>query len=298
MSRASPELLHALNADVALEHEAILLYLLVAWTSGDEEVEGVLEAIAREEMFHLRWLSHLILELGGEVDLSPPEMPDLAGRDPLEVLKEDVAHEAHVIETYEAQKGMTDDPRVHRVLDRLIADSREHQRRLADLIAGWEARRAAAAEEEGPGEEDAPADPERIAALRRGLSDEYTAVLQYLDHAFRHAHGRASVYFEDAAIQEMRHMAEFGEELAEAGEAPVPEPAPIYRGRGLEDRLERNRQDEEEAAAFYRSWIGRDPEGPWRVLAYQEEDHAALWRQMLRELREDRRPRWTVGPLR
>lgn len=288
----SDTLADILKRNINLEHEAILLYLLVAWTSGDEEVEAVLEEIAREEMYHLRWLGHVAVALGIPVTLGPVSVPDLSGRSPLEALREDMAHEAVVIEEYERQLEQVDDPRrLARVLRRLIADSRGHQRRLARLVARWE-ERLARGEAAAEGKE--LLNPVQVANLQKAFREEYTAILQYLSHSFAAAHSEASVFLEDAAIQEMKHMKELGETLAGHGVLPHVATGPIYYGRALVDRLAVDMRDEQLAHAQYSHWAEEetdtDLKETWETLAYQEADHAAMFNLLLRGEEQVRTP--------
>jgi len=274
----------ALRRNIDLEHQAILLYLLVGWTSGDHHVEVQLEKIAREEMYHLRWLAHTAVALGIEVQLGPVDVPDLANRSPLQALKEDMAHEAAVIEEYERQMETIEIPRVRRVLQRLIDDSREHQRRLARLVEKWEARLASG---EAAPEGQEPLDPHRAARLQKALEEEYTAILQYLSHSFASAHSEASVLLEDVAIQEMKHMGELGEALAERGVLPDVRAGIIYTGRAVTDRIAANMRDEQLAHQQYEQWATGESDAEikemWERLAYQEADHALLFDELLSE---------------
>ena len=54
-----------LNHDLEAEHGAIIQYLTHAYAMGEGEMACEIEAIAREEMRHLDWLTETIVKLGG-----------------------------------------------------------------------------------------------------------------------------------------------------------------------------------------------------------------------------------------
>ncbi len=60
------QIIAMLNEDIKGEHAAIIQYLRHAYAMGEGELACEIEAIAREEMYHYKWLSDLVVELGGK----------------------------------------------------------------------------------------------------------------------------------------------------------------------------------------------------------------------------------------
>ncbi len=208
-----------LNADLRDEHAAIVQYLQHAYAIGEGEVAGEIEAIAREEMRHFDWLAEAIVELGGKPDMTRGEV-DLVGNGPVEWMARDVLAEERAIAQYKAHIAAIDDPKIKRLLRRILSDEESHRDDFADLSDELaEEGVEAAGPLEARSAEGAP--PHVVDILQTGVQHEYTVILQYLYHNFAMPHCEVSRELEMQAINEMQHLGWLSEELAEMGGHPL-----------------------------------------------------------------------------
>lgn len=200
-----------LNADFVGEHEAIVHYLTHAWTVAFRFGPAI-EAIARDEMRHMKWLGHAIVALGGAPDLTPPHaLPVMSGQD---AMRYDIGAEEEAIRQYlEHQETIAND-RVRTLIGRILTDERDHLRRFTqmhDQISG---------DEWGDRETDGEVG-EVAYQLQRLVGEEYQAILAHLLHSFvaEHTH-QVGLSSEDRAQEEMRHLAFMAETLSDLGVQP------------------------------------------------------------------------------
>jgi bacterioferritin len=207
-----------LNTDIRDEHAAIIQYLQHAYAIGESGEASEIEAVARDEMRHLRWLSEVVVELGGDPTIERSEV-DLSGAGPVEWMARDIMAEERAIAQYKEHIAAIDDPKIVRLLQRILSDEEAHRDQFADL--------ADELAEEGvkPVIEDlstaTSGEPSRTAEiLQEGVQHEYTVILQYLYHDFVTPDCEVSHELRMQAINEMQHMGWFSEGLAEMSVRP------------------------------------------------------------------------------
>lgn len=204
-----------LNADMRDEHAAIVQYLQHAYAIGESGEACEIEAIARDEMRHLDWLAEAIVELGGDPDITRG-MVDLAGSGPAEWMQADIAAEERAIEAYRRHIELIDDPKIKRLLERILSDEISHRGSFEGLEEEIK-NEGATGEAAGPLQErTAPSIPPHVLEiLQTGVRHEYTVVLQYLYHNFVTPHCEIGRELEMQAINEMQHLGWLSEHVAE-----------------------------------------------------------------------------------
>lgn len=204
-----------LNDDLIGEHQAIVHYLTHAWTTVRQFGDAI-EAIARDEMRHFKWLAHAIAAYGGVPDLTPPDLlPRFSG---IEALDYDIDAEEGAISQYLAHQRDIPDPRIKDLIGRIIPDERYHRGIFVDLRAQW-----VAGSEDTAGEQadSGFADPALVQRLQEAVSTEYQAILRWLLESFLERHTRqVGLDAEDRAIDEMKHMSWMAEAMAALGGFP------------------------------------------------------------------------------
>ncbi|WP_208527757.1 ferritin-like domain-containing protein, partial [Methylacidiphilum caldifontis] len=121
-----------LNEDFRGEHAAIVHYLTHAWTVAALYGPAI-EAIARDEMRHMKWLGHSIVALGGVPDLTVPELPAVV---PLQdALRADIEAEQEAIRQYEDHRARIADSGVKSLLTRIMVDEQDHLRQFEAFYA-------------------------------------------------------------------------------------------------------------------------------------------------------------------
>ena len=118
--------------------------------------------------------------------------------------------------------------------------------------------------------------------MNRAIASEIQVSIQYM---WQHVLWKGVKAFavkdelKNIAVEEMKHAEAIAERLAYFGGTPTTKPAPIFVGEGLQEMLERDVKDEEEAIALYKQIID---------LARKESDDvtARLFRKILADEEE------------
>jgi len=205
-----------LNKDLGDEHAAVLRYLIHSYTEGEDTPMGAkLLTRAREEMWHMHWLGAIIGRLGGEPELSPAEYPhDPSSRG--RILQSYVTYEQNLVPHYNSEAEKVDDPHIRRVLEREAWESDFHAhafQRMLDRLEPDEADSLPEAEAELP--------REFLDTLQREVADKYTEMLEHIRHSWVLQSGDSLGWgLMDQAMEKMRHLAHFAEDVAENGIRP------------------------------------------------------------------------------
>ena len=232
-------LIDRLNRDLADEHAAILRYLVHGYMEGEDTPLGAsLISISREEMWHFHWLGMIIGKLGGEPNFTPAPYPyDPTNR--ATILKSYIEYEEKLIPHYGGEAEKVDDPHIRRVLEREAWESAIHARkfqRKLDKLSPEEAASLPGGESQLP--------EELLDKLQAEVTSKYTEMLQHL---------RTSWVFQkdeimgwkimDQAMEKMKHLAHFAEDIAEDGIAPKLKPGEIDRSNAIGLALKRALED-------------------------------------------------------
>jgi bacterioferritin len=214
---------------------------------GEGEMACEIEAIARDEMRHLEWLSETVAELGGEPTLDRGEMT-IGGRSIAEWMQRDVGLERDAIAMYDEHITAIDDPKIKRLLRRVVSDETSHRHAFEHLV---EKSKKKGMEPIAPLE--APAGkPSGLAdMLNWGVRHEYTVILQYLYHSFMTPDEEVSEQMQDQAINEMQHLGWLAEELTDAGNVPDIEETGVDRSKDTADMLRADIAVEREVTKEY-----------------------------------------------
>ena len=206
------DIIELLNQDLQDEHGAIIQYLGHAYAMGEGELSCEVEAIAREEMRHLDWLAETIVELGGKPSLKRGSMR-AGGSSVPDWMGNDVRLEEDAISHYEDHIKKIDDPKIKRLLKRILADENAHHGQFAHFVD--KSRREGLKDVRGKKNN---ADTK---FLNWGVEHEYTVILQYLFHSYVSGNEEARKQLEDQAINEMQHLGWLAEEIVDGGGTPV-----------------------------------------------------------------------------
>jgi bacterioferritin len=236
------EIIELLNLDLQDEHGAIIQYLNHAYAMGEGEMACEIEAIAREEMRHLDWLAETIVDLGGVPSLERGAMrmdgasvPDWIGNDVL-LEKDAIAH-------YQEHIVRIDNPRIKRLLQRILADEEAHHGKFEHFVEK--------SKKEGASDHRGSRKDSLAKTLNWGIEHEYTVVLQYLFHSYMTKSDEAKRQLEDQAINEMQHLGWLAEELVDGGGNPIIEHTEPNRSTRTADMLQADIKIEKEVADAY-----------------------------------------------
>jgi len=227
------QLIDMLNRDLADEHAATLRYLVHSYFEGeDNEFGAPLLSRAREEMWHMHWLGMIIGNLGGEPELVPAEYPyDSSNRG--SILKSYIEYEENLVPHYNKEAEKVDDPHIKRVLEREAWESSNHAqkfRRMLDKMSTEEAKALPDAETELP--------QEFLNTLQKEVAGKYTQILAHIrDSWVFQKQGTMGWRLMDQAMEMMKQLAHFTEDVAENGVYPQLEVQGIERKNDPKDAL-------------------------------------------------------------
>ncbi len=231
-----------LNKDLEDEHGAIIQYLNHAYAMGEGEMSCEIEAMARDEMRHLDWLAETVVELGGVPSLKrgTMRMGDGAVTD---WMKNDVLLEEGAIKQYKEHIEAIDDPRIKRLLRRILSDEEAHRGDFEHFIE--KAQRKGAKDVRGSRRDDV------TKVLDRGIEHEYTVILQYLFHSYLSPNAEMKEEMADQAINEMQHLGWLAEEMVDGGSSPTIEHTEVDQSTRATDMLRADIEIEKKVAAEY-----------------------------------------------
>ena len=286
-----------LSQDMQDEHAAIIQYLSQAYAIGEGELACELEAIAREEMQHFRWLAERIVALGGKPDMQRGKVV-FGGPKVVDMLQADIEAEQTAIAHYREHIAAIGDPTITIWLERIIADETAH---LAKFEGFKEEQDAAVEVRMEPAV--APADAEKTAFLQKDATHEYTVVLQYLGHAFTTPHCEVEHELEYSAVEEMLHMGWLAEKMESLGGRVEMVHDPLELPADTSDMLKVDIAVEERVASEYRRQARAADDA--RVsqllnrLAGEEDHHIYIFSGLLDAVQRaaQGKPTFTIGSL-
>ena len=233
------KIIDMLNRDIADEHAAIIRYLVHAWLEDEGTPLGSsLLSISREEMWHMHWLGMIISDLGGEPNFTPAPYPfDPTSRST--ILKSYIEYEEKLIPHYNKESEMVDDPHIKRVLQREAWESAIHARKF-----GRKLKKLSSDEAVGLPIGENNLSVELLDRLQEEVTRKYTEMLQHL---------RISWMFQketnmgwkvmDQAMEKMKHISRFSEDIAASGRPPVFKAETITLETLIEDALKKAAED-------------------------------------------------------
>ena len=267
-----------LNKDLEGEHAAIIQYLIHAYAMGEGEMACEIEAIAREEMRHLDWLAESIVSLGGIPSLERGDMR-MGGDSVADWMSNDVLQEEDAISMYEEHIKAVNDPKIKRLLERILSDEKSHRGDFQHFVDK--------AQKEGVRDLRGSRQDKVAQTLNWGIEHEYTVILQYLFHRYMTSNEDVKREMEDQAINEMQHLGWLSEELVDGGGTPRIEHTEIDQSANTADMLRADIKVEREVAAEYDRAAKEIEEPDLKKLLIRIRDHevyhAEVFRDLLRE---------------
>ena len=249
----SPEVLASLKGDLALEHAAILQYVIHGVLLRDAAITDPVRKIAREEMWHFEWLVDAIRDRGGEPSLDRDEvfLPALMADSMVEGVRAEERALSHYAQTLELIGDS--DPELSLLIERIVADEHHHRAEFEGLAEVVRDR----------GEEAYAAHPlmgaEDMAVVGPTVGLEYATVLQYLWNKYGCGDCEQGEQYFEFAVDEMRHLSWIAAYVPGVA-APMAAPVPFDTVRLAHSPAEARQaaeQLEATAAEFYAANIGQ-----------------------------------------
>ncbi len=231
-----------LNQDLEGEHGAIIQYLTHAYAIGEGEMACEIEAIAREEMRHLDWLAETIVALGGVPSLERGKMR-MGGNSVADWMRNNVLLEEDATTLYGEHIKLIDDPKIKRLLKRILSDEESHHGDFQHFVAK--------AQQQGAKDISGSRQDKVTEMLNWGIEHEYTVILQYLLHSYMSPNEEVKEQMQDQAINEMQHLGWLAEEMVGSGGNPRIEHTEVDRSTRTADMLRADIKIEQEVADAY-----------------------------------------------
>lgn len=266
-----------LNQDLEGEHGAIIQYLTHAYAIGEGEMACEIEAIAREEMRHLDWLAETIVELGGIPSLERGAMR-MGGEAVADWMGKNVLLEEDAIKLYTEHIESIDDPKIKRLLKRILSDEESHR----GDFQHFEGK----APKEGAQDLRGTLNNRVAQTLNWGIEHEYTVILQYLLHSYMMPSQKAKKELEKQAINEMQHLGWLAEKMVGIGSSPRIEHTEVDQSTKTADMLRADIKIEREVAAEYDRIAKETADPDLRKLLIRLRDHEVYHAEVFSDLLE------------
>jgi len=267
-----------LNQDLEGEHAAVIQYLVHAYAMGEGEMACEIEAIAREEMRHFDWLAEIIVSMGGTPSIKRGDMRT-GGESVPDWMKNDVLQEKDAITLYEEHIKAIDDPKIKRLLRRILSDEKSHQGDFEHFVNK--------AQKEGARDLRGSRQDKVTQALNWGIEHEYTVILQYLLHSYMTPNEDVKEEMEDQAINEMQHLGWLSEEMVDKKSNPKIEHTEVDKSTKTADMLRADIKIEKKVAAEYDRAAKEIEEPDLKELLIRIRDHeiyhADVFEDLLKE---------------
>lgn len=275
------DIVRLLNEDLEGEHAAIIQYLNHAYAMGEGEMACDIEAISREEMRHLDWLAEAIVKISGTPSLKRGDMRS-GGESVADWMRNDVLQEEDAIAMYEDHIKAIDDPKIKRLLERILSDEKAHRGQFGHFVD--KAQKEGAKDLRGAWQDGV------AQILNRGIEHEYTVILQYLFHSYMTSNEDVKRAMEDRAINEMQHLGWLSEELVDGGGTPRIEHIEVDQSTKTADMLRADIGAEREVTAEYDRAAKEIEEPDLKQLLIRIRDHeiyhAEVFSDLLKEEEE------------
>ena len=264
-----------LNEDLEGEHAAIIQYLLHAYSMGEGEMACEIEAIAREEMRHLDFLAETIVELGGTPSLKRGEMRS-GGKAVAEWMGNDVLQEEDAIKLYKEHIKAIGDPKVKRLLKRILSDEESHHGDFKHFVDK--------AKKEGAKDIRGSRQDEVTQVLNWGIEHEYTVVLQYLLHSYLTPSDEVKEEMQNQAINEMQHLGWLAEGMVGGGGSPRIKHTKVDRSKKTADMLRAGIKIEKEVTETYDRAAKKIKDPDLKKLLLRIRDHEVYHTEVFTDL--------------
>ena len=165
------------------------------------------------------------------------------GKTVVDWMRNGVLLEEDAMDPYRQHIKAIDDPRIKRLLQRILSDEESHHGDFEHFVEK--------AEKEGMQDVSGSRSDKTIQTLNWGIEHEYTVILQYLFQSYMTTNPEAKKQLEDQAINEMQHLGWLAEKLIDISGSPRIEHAEVDQSTRTTDMLRSDIEIEQEVADAY-----------------------------------------------
>jgi bacterioferritin len=167
----------------------------------------------------------------------------MGGESVADWMRNDVLMEEGAISHYKEHIALIDDPKIKRLLQRILSDEESHHGDFVHFVE--KAQREKARDLRGSRADKV------VQTLNWGIAHEYTVILQYMFQSYMTTDEEAKKEFEDQAINEMQHLGWLAEKMIDISGRPGIEHTEVDRSTRTADMLQADIKIEQEVAAEY-----------------------------------------------
>ena len=167
----------------------------------------------------------------------------MGGESVADWMNNDVLLEEDGISLYREHIKLIDDPKIKRLLERILSDEESHHGDFKHFVD--KARREGAKDVRGSRTD------KLVQTLNWGIEHEYTVILQYLFQSYMTKNKEVKKQMEDQAINEMQHLGWLAEKIVDISGNPRIEHTEVDQSTKTADMLRADIKIEQEVAAAY-----------------------------------------------
>jgi len=190
-----------------------------------------------------------------------------------------VSLEEGAIAQYKEHIEAIDDPKIKRLLRRILSDEEAHRGDFEHFVE--KSHREAMEDVRGTKSDDT------IRTLNWGIEHEYTVILQYLLQRYITPNEEAAEELEDQAINEMQHLGWLAEKVIDMGGTPIIEHTEVDKSTKTSDMLSADINIENEVADAYDQAANKTTDAKLKKLFLRLRDneiyHAEVFGDLLEE---------------
>jgi len=203
----------------------------------------------------------------------------IGGDSVAEWMENNVLLEEGAIAQYREHIKLTQDPKISRLLQRILSDEESHRGDFEHFVE--KSKREGAKDIRGARSDRV------IRTLNWGIEHEYTVILQYLVQSYMTTDEEAKEQLQDQAINEMQHLGWLAEKIVDISGNPRIEHTGVDRSTKTEDMLQADIRIEREVAAAYdrAAKETEDPDLKKLLLRLRDHEiyHAEVFSDLLKE---------------
>jgi len=203
----------------------------------------------------------------------------MGGRSVADWMGNNVKLEEGAITQYQEHIKLIDDPKIKRLLQRILSDEEAHRGKFEHFVE--KAQKKGAKDVRGSRQD------KTAQTLNWGIEHEYTVILQYLLHSYMSPNEEAKEQLADQAINEMQHLGWLAEELVDGGGNPKIEHTKVDQSTKTADMLRADIKIEKEVTEVYEQ-AAKETEDPdlkklLRRIRDNEIYHTEVFNDLLKE---------------
>jgi bacterioferritin len=205
----------------------------------------------------------------------------MGGKSVADWMGNDVLQEEDGINQYKEHIKAIDDPKIKRLLQRILSDEESHHGDFKHFVDK--------AKKEGAKDLRGSRQDKVTQTLNWGIEHEYTVILQYLLHSYMTTSDEVKEEMQDQAINEMQHLGWLAEKMVDSKGSPRIEHTEVDRSTKTADMLRADIKVEKEVAEAYDRAAKEVKEADLKQLLLRIRNHEIYHTEVFTDLLKEER---------